>query len=76
MRGAAATTGRRVAVPSALGRRPAFVWIMAEVVCYDTAGILGIPVGTVRSRLSRGGDALRKLLDMDERRSSVALQAA
>jgi RNA polymerase sigma-70 factor, ECF subfamily len=42
----------------------------------DAAGILRIPVGTVRSRLSRGRDALRKLLDMDERRSSAALQAA
>jgi RNA polymerase sigma-70 factor, ECF subfamily len=29
----------------------------------DTAGILSIPVGTVRSRLSRGRDGLRKLLD-------------
>ena len=30
----------------------------------DTAQILNIPVGTVRSRLSRGRDALRELLDM------------
>jgi RNA polymerase sigma-70 factor (ECF subfamily) len=42
----------------------------------DAAGILRIPVGTVRSRLSRGRDALRKLLDMDERRSSAALPQA
>jgi RNA polymerase sigma-70 factor, ECF subfamily len=42
----------------------------------DAAGILGIPVGTVRSRLSRGRDALRKLLDMEERRSSAALLQA
>jgi RNA polymerase sigma-70 factor (ECF subfamily) len=33
----------------------------------DAAGILMIRVGTVRSRLSRGRDALRKLLDMEER---------
>ena len=30
----------------------------------DTAQILNIPVGTVRSRLSRGREALRELLDM------------
>jgi DNA-directed RNA polymerase specialized sigma24 family protein len=35
-----------------------------------------IPVGTVRSRLSRGRDALRKLLDMEERCFSSALPQA
>ena len=42
----------------------------------DTAEILTIPVGTVRSRLSRGRDTLRKLLDMEERPSSAALPVA
>ena len=42
----------------------------------DAAGILTIPVGTVRSRLSRGRDGLRKLLDMEERHSSAALPQA
>jgi DNA-directed RNA polymerase specialized sigma24 family protein len=42
----------------------------------DAAGILKIPVGTARSRLSRGCDILRKVLDMEERRSSAALPQA
>ena len=41
----------------------------------DAAGILKIP-GTARSRLSRGCDILRKVLDMEERRSSAALLEA
>jgi RNA polymerase sigma-70 factor (ECF subfamily) len=42
----------------------------------DAAGILSVPVGTVRSRQSRGRDALRKLLDTGERRSSATLPQA
>lgn len=42
----------------------------------DTAEILGIPTGTVRSRLSRGRDALRKLLDVKQRPSAAALPQA
>ena len=42
----------------------------------DTAEILTIPVGTVRSRLSRGREALRKLLDIEGPPSSPALRHA
>src|SRR5438552_12576548 len=40
----------------------------------DTAQILGIPIGTDRSRLFRGREALRKLLDMDPQPRSAAAE--
>ncbi len=42
----------------------------------DAAEILRIPIGTVRSRLSRGRDVLRKLLNMEEPQPSALPKAA
>src|SRR5262252_903921 len=52
-------------------QREVILLVGLEGVSYDqAAAILNVPVGTVRSRLSRGRDALRKLLNMEERRPS------
>ena len=46
-----------------LGQRQVILLVGLEGMSYeDTAGILDIPVGTMRSRLSRGRDTLRELL--------------
>jgi RNA polymerase sigma-70 factor (ECF subfamily) len=56
-----------------LEQRQVILLVGLEGMSYqDAAGILTIPVGTVRSRLSRGRDVLRRLLDMDERRIPAA----
>src|SRR5215471_19695280 len=40
----------------------------------QVAGTLNIPVGTVRSRRSRGRDALRHLMNIEDRRLSSAAE--
>jgi RNA polymerase sigma-70 factor, ECF subfamily len=60
-----------------LEQRQAILLVGLEGMSYeDTAAILSIPIGTVRSRLSRGRDALRKLLNMEEHPSGGALPRA
>ena len=60
-----------------LEQRQVILLVGLEGMSYeDAAGILSVPVGTVRSRLSRGRDILRELLDMEGRPSVAALAQA
>jgi RNA polymerase sigma-70 factor, ECF subfamily len=48
-------------------QREVLLLVGLEGVSYETAAqILSVPVGTIRSRLSRGRDALRRLMDPPE----------
>jgi RNA polymerase sigma-70 factor, ECF subfamily len=60
-----------------LEQRQVILLVGLEGMSYeDAAGILSVPVGTIRSRLSRGRDILRKLLDIEGRPSVAALPQA
>ena len=60
-----------------LEQRQVILLVGLEGMSYeDAAGILSVPIGTVRSRLSRARDALRKLLDMAKPSSATALPQA
>jgi len=45
-----------------------------EGMSYERAAALRLPVGTIRSHLSRGRDALRKLMNMEHKRPSSAAE--
>ena len=48
-------------------QREVLLLVGLEGMSYETAArILSVPVGTIRSRLSRGRDALRRLMDLQE----------
>jgi RNA polymerase sigma-70 factor (ECF subfamily) len=48
-------------------QREVLLLVGLEGMSYETAAqILSVPVGTIRSRLSRGRDALRRLMDLPE----------
>src|SRR5271157_2743163 len=52
------------------GQRQVILLVGLEGMRYEeVAVVLGIPVGTVRSRVSRGRDMLRALMDIRDRRS-------
>jgi RNA polymerase sigma-70 factor (ECF subfamily) len=54
-------------------QRQVILLVGLEGMAYEeVALILGVPIGTVRSRLSRGRDQLRRLMGMDEKLSPAA----
>jgi RNA polymerase sigma-70 factor, ECF subfamily len=54
-------------------QREAMLLVALEAMPYeDVAKLVGVPVGTVRSRISRGRAMLRKLMDAPERASHTA----
>lgn len=56
-------------------QREVILLVGLEGMSYDqAAAILNIPVGTIRSRLSRGREALRKLLGVEERWRTTAAE--
>jgi RNA polymerase sigma-70 factor (ECF subfamily) len=52
----------------ALEQRQVILLVGLEGMAYEeVAKVMNVPVGTVRSRLSRGRDQLRRLMGMEER---------
>jgi RNA polymerase sigma-70 factor (ECF subfamily) len=57
-------------------QREVILLVGLEGMSYEAAAeVLGVPVGTVRSRLSRGRDALRRLMGLPEKTDRAAATA-
>ena len=53
-------------------QREVILLVGLEGMSYEAAAqVLSVPIGTVRSRLSRGRDALRRLLDLSKKADSA-----
>jgi RNA polymerase sigma-70 factor, ECF subfamily len=68
----------RVAIDKlSVEQREAILLVGLEGLNYEEAArVLRVPVGTIRSRLSRGRDQLRKLMGMDEHPEAAAMGKA
>jgi RNA polymerase sigma-70 factor, ECF subfamily len=57
-------------------QRLALLLVGMEGMNYDeAAGVFGVPIGTIRSRLSRGREALRQLMDRGTEQGETGLDA-
>src|SRR6266850_2151600 len=57
-------------------QREVILLVGLEGMSYESAAqVLGVPVGTVRSRLSRGRDALHRLMDLPGKADGAAVTA-
>ena len=72
----AATAREALAQVDEVYRAPLGLFYLGEHSYLEIAEILGVPLGTVMSRISRGRDALRRLLEDKVHGQAVALKPA